>query len=81
MRRIMTAALTLVAVSAAALGVCGRATAQTRELDTRGVMLDRIATRTARVSPVQRDHGRDNGAEQRQKDDSLDHYCANPSSD
>lgn len=43
MRRIMTAALTLVAVSAAALGVCGRATAQTRELDTRGVMLDRIA--------------------------------------
>jgi peptidyl-prolyl cis-trans isomerase SurA len=43
MRRITTAALTLVAVSAAALTVCGRAAAQTRELDTRGVMLDRVA--------------------------------------
>jgi peptidyl-prolyl cis-trans isomerase SurA len=43
MRRITTAALTFVAVSAAALSVCGRAAAQTRELDTRGVMLDRIA--------------------------------------
>jgi peptidyl-prolyl cis-trans isomerase SurA len=43
MRRISTPALTLVAVSMAALGVCGRAAAQTRELDTRGVMLDRIA--------------------------------------
>src|SRR6516165_1577342 len=42
MRRIMTA-LTLVAVSLAALAVCGPAAAQTRELDTRGVMLDRIA--------------------------------------
>jgi peptidyl-prolyl cis-trans isomerase SurA len=43
MRRISTPALTLVAVSVAALGVCGRAAAQTRELDTRGVLLDRIA--------------------------------------
>jgi peptidyl-prolyl cis-trans isomerase SurA len=43
MRRIMTPALTFVAVSIAALAVCGRAAAQTRELDTRGVMLDRIA--------------------------------------
>lgn len=43
MRRISTPALTLVAVSVAALAVCGRAAAQTRELDTRGVMLDRIA--------------------------------------
>ena len=43
MRRIMTPALTLVVVSVAALAVCGRAAAQTRELDTRGVMLDRIA--------------------------------------
>jgi peptidyl-prolyl cis-trans isomerase SurA len=43
MRRISTPVLTLVAVSVAALGLCGRAAAQTRELDTRGVMLDRIA--------------------------------------
>jgi peptidyl-prolyl cis-trans isomerase SurA len=42
MRRIMTA-LTLVAVGVAALTVCGPAAAQTRELDTRGVLLDRIA--------------------------------------
>ena len=42
MRRIMTA-LTLVAVSVAALAVCSPAVAQTRELDTRGEMLDRIA--------------------------------------
>jgi len=42
MRRIMTA-LTPVAVSVAALAVCGPAAAQTRELDTRGVMLDRVA--------------------------------------
>ncbi len=43
MRRIMTPALAIVAVSVAALAVCGPAAAQTRELDTRGVMLDRIA--------------------------------------
>lgn len=43
MRRTMTPALTLVAASVAALTVCGPAAAQTRELDTRGVMLDRIA--------------------------------------
>jgi peptidyl-prolyl cis-trans isomerase SurA len=43
MRRIMTPALSIVAVSVAALAVCGPAAAQTRELDTRGVMLDRIA--------------------------------------
>src|SRR5215472_10862851 len=42
MRRIMTA-ITLLAVSLVALAVCGPAAAQTRELDTRGVMLDRIA--------------------------------------
>ena len=42
MRRIMTA-LTLVAVGVAALTVCGPAAAQTRELDTRGVLLDRVA--------------------------------------
>jgi peptidyl-prolyl cis-trans isomerase SurA len=43
MRRIMTPAFSLVAMSVAALAVCGPAAAQTRELDTRGVMLDRIA--------------------------------------
>src|SRR5215469_7066458 len=43
MRRIRPAALVLVAMSVAALAVCGTAAAQTRELDTRGVMLDRIA--------------------------------------
>ena len=43
MRRIMTPAFSFVAVSVAALAVCGTAAAQTRELDTRGVMLDRIA--------------------------------------
>jgi peptidyl-prolyl cis-trans isomerase SurA len=43
MRRILTPALNSVAVSVAALAVCGLASAQTRELDTKGVMLDRIA--------------------------------------
>jgi peptidyl-prolyl cis-trans isomerase SurA len=43
MRRIVTPALGFVAVSVAALALCGPAAAQTRELDTRGVMLDRIA--------------------------------------
>jgi peptidyl-prolyl cis-trans isomerase SurA len=43
MRRISAPVLTLVAMSVAALAVCGRAAAQTRELDTRGVLLDRIA--------------------------------------
>jgi peptidyl-prolyl cis-trans isomerase SurA len=43
MRRIMTPALTLAAASLAALAVSGPAVAQTRELDTRGVLLDRVA--------------------------------------
>jgi len=43
MRRITTPALSIVALTLAALSVCGTAAAQTRELDTRGVMLDRIA--------------------------------------
>src|SRR5215472_18773280 len=43
MRRIRPAALSVVAMSVAALAVCEPAAAQTRELDTRGVMLDRIA--------------------------------------
>jgi len=37
------------------------------------VMFDRIAARTARMSPKQRDEGCDDGAEQRQKDDCLNH--------
>jgi len=43
MRRITTPAFSIVAMSVAALAVCATAAAQTRELDTRGVMLDRIA--------------------------------------
>ena len=43
MRRIMTVAPTRAVVALAALAACGLATAQTRELDTRGEMLDRIA--------------------------------------
>ncbi|HVP34499.1 MAG TPA: peptidylprolyl isomerase [Steroidobacteraceae bacterium] len=43
MRRMLTPALMFIAVSLTALGACGRALAQTRELDTRGVLLDRIA--------------------------------------
>ncbi|HXZ58606.1 MAG TPA: peptidylprolyl isomerase [Steroidobacteraceae bacterium] len=43
MRRMVTPALTFIAVSVTALAVCGRAAAQTRELDTRGALLDRIA--------------------------------------
>lgn len=43
MRRIMTRALGGLAVSVAALCLWGTAAAQTRELDTKGVMLDRIA--------------------------------------
>ncbi|HEV2287000.1 MAG TPA: peptidylprolyl isomerase [Steroidobacteraceae bacterium] len=43
MRRIMTAAPVRAALSVAALGLCALAAAQTRELDTKGVMLDRIA--------------------------------------
>ncbi len=43
MRRIMTVAPTRLAVGVAALAACGLAAAQTRELDTKGEMLDRIA--------------------------------------
>ncbi|HEY2276248.1 MAG TPA: peptidylprolyl isomerase [Steroidobacteraceae bacterium] len=43
MRRIMTPAFSIVAIGVAALAVCRPVAAQTRELDTRGVMLDRIA--------------------------------------
>jgi peptidyl-prolyl cis-trans isomerase SurA len=42
MRRIMTAAPARLVLSVAALGLCALAAAQTRELDTKGVMLDRI---------------------------------------
>jgi peptidyl-prolyl cis-trans isomerase SurA len=43
MRRITTPAFSIVAMSVTALAVCATAAAQTRELDTRGAMLDRIA--------------------------------------
>ena len=43
MRRIMRMAPARLALGMAALAVCGLAAAQTRELDTKGVMLDRIA--------------------------------------
>src|ERR1700747_321506 len=43
MRRITTPAFSIVAMSVTALAGCATAAAQTRELDTRGVMLDRIA--------------------------------------
>jgi peptidyl-prolyl cis-trans isomerase SurA len=43
MRRIMTVAPTRAVAALAALAACGLAAAQTRELDTRGEMLDRIA--------------------------------------
>jgi len=43
MRRMMTAAPVRAALSVTALGLCALAAAQTRELDTKGVMLDRIA--------------------------------------
>lgn len=43
MRRITPPAFSIVIMGVAALAVCGSAAAQTRELDTRGVMLDRVA--------------------------------------
>ncbi len=43
MRRIMTAAPARLVLSVVASGLCALAAAQTRELDTKGVMLDRIA--------------------------------------
>jgi hypothetical protein len=40
------------------------------------VMLDRIATRIARMRPEYGYHAGQNGAQQRQKDDCLNHSCA-----
>ena len=40
------------------------------------VMLDRVAARVARMRPEQRDQAGQNGAQQRQKDDCLNHSCA-----
>ncbi len=37
------------------------------------VMLDGVAARAARMSPEQRDQAGENGAQQRQKNDCLDH--------
>ena len=42
------------------------------------VVLDRIAARVARMRPEQRDQAGQNGAQQRQKDDCLNHSCAQP---
>ena len=39
------------------------------------VMLDHIAARVARMRPEDRDQAGQNGAQQRQKDDCLNHSC------
>jgi hypothetical protein len=39
------------------------------------VMLDRIATWVTRMRPEDRDQAGQNGAQQRQKDDCLNHSC------
>ena len=45
------------------------------------VVLDRIAARVARMRPEQRNQAGQNGAQQRQKNDCLNHSCFSPSSD
>ena len=45
------------------------------------VMLDGVARRVAGMRAEQRDQAGQNGAQQRQKDDCLDHSRLNPSSD
>ena len=45
------------------------------------VVLDRIAARVARMRPEQRYQAGQNGAQQRQKNDCLNHSCFSPSSD
>jgi hypothetical protein len=45
------------------------------------VMLDLIAARIARMRPEYGYEARENGAQQRQKDDCLNHSCVSPSSD
>ena len=45
------------------------------------VMLDLIAARIARMRPEYGYQARENGAQQRQKDDCLNHSCVSPSSD
>src|SRR3977135_3574172 len=42
------------------------------------VMLDRITARVARMRPEYRDRARENGADQRQEDDCLNHLRAYP---
>jgi hypothetical protein len=44
------------------------------------VMLDRIIARIARMRPEDRDQAGQNGAQQRQKDNCLNHSCVSPSS-
>ena len=44
------------------------------------MMLNRIAARVARMRPEDRDQAGQNGAQQRQKDDCLNHSCVSPSS-
>jgi hypothetical protein len=44
------------------------------------VMLDRITARIARMRPEDRDQAGQNGAQQRQKDNCLNHSCVSPSS-
>jgi hypothetical protein len=39
------------------------------------MMLNRIAARVARMRPEDRDQAGQNGAQQRQKDDCLNHSC------
>ena len=45
------------------------------------MVLDRIAARVARMRPEQRYQAGQNGAQQRQKNDCLNHSCFSPSSD
>ena len=45
------------------------------------VVLDLIAARVARMRPEQRNQAGQNGAQQRQKDDCLNHSRFSPSSD
>ncbi len=44
------------------------------------VVLDHIAARVARMRPEDGDQAGEDGAQQRQKDDCLNHSCLSPSS-
>ena len=45
------------------------------------MMLHGVAARVARMRPENRDQASENGAQQRQKNDCLNHSWVNPSSD